>query len=227
MPARRLEVFAPNPAHPFSGWGRASLSADGRIEIPHHEARTCSTALFNVGFPVKRPGILGRCFGVMVNPGAVLVRSAEELGLAGALGIPALAFALFFLQTALDLDRSGVLGPFVGGAMIGALGVPLLALLVWVVTRPLGGTETLAWTVRAFGLAYAPALVYGVCGLAANVILGWHTALAFGVTGVLWTISPLFTALRRMTGERRRLSMILATMVGLVVLLAWSTLVGA
>jgi len=162
----------------------------------------------------------------MVNPGAVISRYAEDLGMPAAVGIPALAFALFFLQMALDLGQSGKMGPFLGGVILGGLGIPFLALMVWVVTRPFGETHTLRWTVQAFGLAYAPALIYGICGLIANVLLGWHTAVAFGVTGVLWTLGPLFATLRRMTGDRRRLSMALATMVGLVVLVIFSAVAG-
>jgi len=162
----------------------------------------------------------------MANPGSVISRYATDFGIPAAVGVPALAFAVFFLQMALDLDQSGKMGPFIGGAIVGGLTIPFLALLVWGVTRPFGEKKTLRWTVQAFGLAYAPAVVYGVCGLAANVLLGWHTTVAFCVTGVLWTLSPLFATLRQMTGDRRRLSMVLATMVGLVVLVVWTAVVG-
>ena len=161
----------------------------------------------------------------MANPGAVISRYAADFGMPAAVGVPALAFALFFLQTALDLDQSGKTGPFIGGAIVGGLAIPFLALIVWAVTRGFAEKKTLRWTVQAFGLAYGPALVYGVCGLAANVLLGWHTSLAFGVTGVLWTVPPLFATIRQMTGDRRRLSVALATMVGLVVLTFWSVAV--
>ena len=161
----------------------------------------------------------------MANPGAVISRYAADFGMPAAVGVPALAFALFFLQVALDLDQSGMMGPFIGGSIVGGFGIPALALMVWLVSRPFGNKHTLRWTVQAFGLAYAPAFVYGVCGLVANVVLGWHTALAFGVTGVLWTVPPLFATIRQMTGDRRRLSVALATMVGLVVLAFWSVAV--
>jgi len=96
--------------------------------------------------------------------------------------------------------------------------------VAWMGARLFGGKQSLSWTIRAFSLAYAPALVYGVAGLAASLLFGWRTAVAFGVTGVLWSLGPMLTALRRMTGGRLGASITLATGCGLLLLLGWAWL---
>jgi len=178
----------------------------------------------------RRPGLLRRIFAVMADPRTVFTRYLDDLAWPVALVVPALAFGLIFLQSGLDLERSGasagVAGLALFGALLGAVVVPVLALVVWILVLPFDRSRSLGWAVRAFALAYSPALIYGVCGLVANVVLGWNTAVAFGVTGVLWAISPLFVALREMSGDRRRLSLVLATVVGAAVLALWAGAVG-
>ncbi|MCP4897237.1 MAG: hypothetical protein GY906_09735 [bacterium] len=179
-----------------------------------------------------RPGLIRRIFATMGSPSTVMARYVDDLGWPAALSVPLFAFALFFLQSGLDLYRAGtydaveVTGLAFGGAAIGLVLVPVLAVLAWILVLPFDRSRSLGWAVRAFALAYAPALIYGFCGLGANLIFGWNTAVAFGITGVLWAISPLFAALREMSGDRRRLSVMLATFVGLVVLAVWSAAVG-
>ncbi len=180
-----------------------------------------------------RAGLLRRIFAMMASPRSVLAEHVEDLSWPAALAIPLLAFGSLFLQSGLDLYRAGdsdssiVVGLTVVGALLGAIGVPLLALLAWLLVLPFDRSRNLGWAVRAFALAYSPALIYGACGLAANVFLGWNTAVAFGITGVLWAISPLFAAVREMSGDRRRLSLAVASVVGAVVLAVWSGIVGA
>jgi hypothetical protein len=100
----------------------------------------------------------------------------------------------------------------------------LLASIAWLLARPFGGEEPVGWAVRAFGLAYAPALIYAGLGVVANIALGWHTALAFGVTGVLWALGPMIVAIRRMTGERTGISVLIATVCGALMLALWAVI---
>ena len=175
---------------------------------------------------------------MFVNPGEALKGALSQVPITVALGISGTAFGLFFLQTGLDLLRAsqptlprlamtgngGVAALCLLGVAYGTAGVAVLGTLAWIATRPFGGTMTLEATVRAFGLGYCPALVYAVLGLAANVALGWNTALAFGVTGVLWAIGPMIATLREMLGGRTWLSVVLATMLGGLALFGWAFL---
>lgn len=180
-----------------------------------------------------KPGLLRRIFAIMGSPRTVVASFVEDLAWPAALSVPLLAFALFFLQSGLDLyridgcDGVQVVGLAFAGAALGVALVPLLAFFAWIVIRPFDQSRSVGWAVRAFALAYAPALIYGLCGLVANLLFGWNTAVAFGVTGVLWAISPLFAALREMSGDRRRLSLVMATVIGAVVLIVWAAAVGA
>lgn len=166
-----------------------------------------------------------------VRPLALLHEQVQQWPLPVALGIPVLAFVLWFMQTAVDLGRANggaapvtVLIAAGAGLAAGLLLVPSLAALTWALTRPLDRARTpLMQTVRAFALSYFPALLYAACGLVVQLTLGWPTALAFGVTGVLWTLSPLLAIVREMSGDRPLVAAALATVCGLVVLVAWAS----
>jgi len=180
-----------------------------------------------------RPGVLRRLFAVMANPRGVVAAHVDDLGWFTALVVPTAAFGLLFLQSGLDIRSVGgaglsrTVGLGVTGVVLGLIGVPLLALAAWIVTLPFDRSRSLGWTVRAFCLAYAPALVYGVCGLVMHLVMGWNTAIACGITGVLWALSPLVATLNEMNGDRRRLSLVLATLMGVAVLVVWAVTVGA
>jgi hypothetical protein len=136
------------------------------------------------------------------------------------------------MQTAVDLGRaSGGAAPVPvliaagAGLAAGLFLVPSLAALTWALTRPLDVARTpLIHSVRAFALSYFPALLYGACGLVVQFTLGWPTALAFGVTGVLWALSPLLAVVRELSGDRPLVAAALVTLCGLVVLVVWAAL---
>jgi hypothetical protein len=175
---------------------------------------------------------------IFVNPGGALKGALSQLPVHVALGVSGIAFGLFFLQTGLDLLRVGhqTLPRFgmtgnVGvvllcllGVLYGTLGVVFLSAIAWAATRALGATVTFQATVRALALGYCPALVYAVFGLLMNVAFGWNTALAFGVTGVLWALGPMIATLREMLGGRIEPSVILATLLGGLTLFGWAFL---
>jgi hypothetical protein len=175
---------------------------------------------------------------IFVNPGGALKGALAEVPIPVALGVSGIAFGLFFLQTGLDLLRvghqtlprlamtgnGGVAGLCLLGIAYGTLGVAVLGAIAWIVTRPLGATLTLEATVRAFALGYCPALVYALFGIVMNVAFHWNTALAFGVTGVLWALGPMIATLREMLGGRTWPSVILATILGGLTLFGWAFL---
>jgi hypothetical protein len=169
----------------------------------------------------------------MANPRGVIEAYVDDLGWLAALSVPAIAFGLLFLQSGLDIQNVGggsyskAAGLGITGLVLGLVVVPVLALVAWIVTLPFDRSRTLGWTVRAFCLAYAPALIYGFCGLVMNLVMGWNTAIACGITGVLWALSPLVATLNEMNGDRRRLSLVLATLMGVAVLVVWAATVGA
>jgi hypothetical protein len=186
----------------------------------------------------SRSGQVRAALLMFVNPGAALKGAFTEVSPPFALGVSGAAFGLFFLQTGLDLLRAGqptlprlalsgpvgVVGLCLLGILYGTLGVAFVAGIAWALTRPIGGTFALGWTVRAFALGYSPALVYALLGVIANVALGWNTAVAFGVTGVLWALGPMIAALREMLGGRVGVSVALATLCGGLVLYGWAFL---
>lgn len=185
-----------------------------------------------VATPAAAPRRLGPAaiLGMMFNPGAVLEHQLEHTSLGAAAAVPGLAFGLFFLQSALDIHRIGVasLLPAVRmaatGLVYGAIGVPLVALAAWILALPFRGGQSIAWAVRAYCLAYCPALVYCLVGLGFSLGLHWNTAVSFGVTGALWAIGPMMPVNERLTGGRRYPALFLSTLCGGLVLLGWARL---
>lgn len=185
-----------------------------------------STATISKSGPTASP--LRSALSVFTNPAAVFREHLATWPAPLSLLCSGLAFCLFYLQTGLDIHYTGtrghwyVLGVALLGALVGTLGVSLLAALAWGIARPFGGERPFGWVLRAFGLAYFPALLYAVLGLAANLAWGWHTSLAFGVTGVLWAVGPMLAALREVTGQRTGPAVVLATVCGALMLGVWA-----
>ena len=177
-------------------------------------------------------------FLIFVNPGAALKGALAETSPHFALAVSGSAFGLLFLQTGLDLLRvgsptlpllgttgwPGVIGLCLLGVVYGTAGLGLLGALAFALTRPFGATLALGPTVRALALGYSPALFYALFGVLANLLLGWNTAVAFGVTGLLWALGPMISTLRTMLGERPYLGVILATGLGGLMLFGWAFL---
>lgn len=165
---------------------------------------------------------------MMLSPAFVLKSAFNHIPKAFSLAVSALAFALFFLQTGLDLYKTGQKGlMFVflslgAGFLYGAVVIPLLAALIWLILKVLRNNKSLSWAVASFCFSYSGALIYGVLGLIFSLVLGWRTSIAFGVTGVLWATGPLIAALREMTGGKTALAVFLSTLAGVAVLYTWS-----
>jgi len=171
-----------------------------------------------------------RIFGFALNPGGAIRGHLAQVPLAQAYAVPALAFALFFLQAGLDRARVGkadgatVALLVLAGLLFGTLGVALVAVLGWGAVRLLGGSATLGEVQRAFTLAYSPTLISTLLGLAFSLAFGWRTAIAFGVTGVLWALGPMTGAARQMLGGRLWPAIAVSSLCGLAVLFAWAGL---
>lgn len=167
-------------------------------------------------------------FAIITNPGVLLKNHMQRYSWQWALGVSGLAFMLFFVQTSLDVNRAGyadggyIAGMTFTGLLYGTAGVAFFALLAKILVRSSGQTHTTEWTVKAFGLGYAPALVYTVCGLLANILLGWNTSMTFGIPGVLWATRPMTATLQEMTGGKKVLSLVIVLAFGAILLIAWS-----
>jgi hypothetical protein len=165
---------------------------------------------------------------MMINPGGVLKNLMRDVPIVLCYSISGLAFTFFFLQTGLDLWRAGTRSPagVVGftfiGTLYGTAVVALVAALAWAVSRPLGGERSLEWVLRAFALSYCPALIYALLGLLFNIAFGWHTSIAFGVTGMLWALMPLAFTAREMLEEKLGAAILMATLCGGLLLFGWA-----
>jgi hypothetical protein len=175
----------------------------------------------------KRPIPWRSALSMMINPGAVLRNMTTGIPWPLALGISALAFMLFFMQTGLDLVRIGlktsgfVVLLSVEGLLFGSLGVALLGVLAWMITRIFKGKKSIGWVLSAFGMGYFSTLIFTGLGMLFSIFLHWNTSVAFGVSGVLWATGPMIASIREMSRDNTTLSVILATICSGLLLLGW------
>jgi len=167
---------------------------------------------------------------MMINPGEVVKNQMGKVPWPYSLLISGASFALFFLQTGLDLLRSGkievsgVILIAMLGLLYGTAGVALIAVLVWALAQAAERNITMEWAISSFALGYSATLVYAVTGLIFSLTLGWKTAVAFGVTGVLWALRPTLFTIKQMSGERVAFSIAMTTLCGAILLLGWALL---
>jgi len=172
-------------------------------------------------------GRLRNLFGMMVNPARVLKSVLADTKWYFSVIISAAAFSLFFLQTGLDLYRTGqkgfsyVLIMLLIGLLYGAIIIPLIAMIIWLTLKIAKVQMTLGQGISIICLSYSGALIYGISGLIFSLVLGWNTSLIFGVTGVLWALGPMMYTIRQVSNGKRGLSIAISTLVGTAVLFSW------
>jgi hypothetical protein len=165
---------------------------------------------------------------MMINPSKAIKSGVQQTKWYFAFLVSGIAFALFFLQTALDLYKTGQKGldfVFISlgiGALYGVVVIPIISIVAWLILKLAKSDKGITWTVSSFCLSYSGALVYGVLGLIFSLFFAWKTAIAFGVTGVLWAIGPMIITSREMTNGKIALSVPLVTVFSGLVLISWA-----
>lgn len=167
---------------------------------------------------------------MILNPGEVVKSQMSRVPWPYSLAVSGLSFTLFFLQTGLDMQRSGqiqmstVVMIALLGLFYGTAGVVLIALLAWASSQAASRDITFDWAISSFALGYSATLVYTLSGLIFSLAFGWNTAVAFGVTGVLWALRPNLFTIRQMSGDRVAFSLVLTTVCGALLLAGWALL---
>ena len=180
--------------------------------------------------PAKRPIPWRAGLVMMLNPGAVLKGAVAKIPWPFSLSVSALAFTLFFLQTGLDLVKTGQRGAgfavllTVEGLLFGTAGVALLASIAWSISKLFKCDKPIGWAISAFGLGYCSTLIFCVLGMVFSLFMKWNTSMVFGVTGLLWATGPMIFTIRTMTNGRTFLSIIIATVCSSLLLLGWAML---
>ncbi len=167
---------------------------------------------------------------MIINPGEVVKTQMGKVPWPYSLVVSGLSFTLFFLQTGLDMLRSGqieisgVVLMTMLGLFYGTAGVALIAIMVWAMAQAGERDIAMSWAISSFALGYSATLVYALTGLVFSLAFGWKTAVAFGVTGVLWALRPNLFTIRQMSGERVAFSIAMTTLCGAILLVGWSLL---
>lgn len=183
----------------------------------------------NTSAPIETPR-WKTTLNMIINPGQVVKSQMSRVPWPYSLLVSGLSFALFFLQTGLDMQRTGQIGMSTVvlvsmlGLFYGTAGVALLAVMAWALSSAGERNYTVDWAISSFGLGYSATLVYALSGVVFSLALGWKTAVAFGVTGVLWALRPTLFTIRQMSGDRVAFSVTLATLCGALLLAGWAVL---
>jgi len=167
---------------------------------------------------------------MIINPGEVVKSQMTKVPWPYSLTVSGLSFTLFFLQTGLDLQRngqieaSGVVLMAMLGLLYGTVGVALMAVMVWALSQAGQRGLNMEWAISAFALGYSATFIYALSGLVFSLAFGWKTAVAFGVTGVLWALRPTLYTIKQMSGERVAFSIAMTTLCGAILLIGWALL---
>jgi hypothetical protein len=167
---------------------------------------------------------------MVINPGEVVKSQMSRVPWPYSMLVSGLSFTLFFMQTGLDMQRTGqietatVILIAMLGLLYGTAGIALLAVMVWALSQAGERGYKVGWAISAFALGYSATLVYALTGLVFSLALGWKTAVAFGVTGVLWALRPTLFTIKQMSGERTAFSVAMSTICGAILLLGWALL---
>ena len=138
-----------------------------------------------------------------------------------------LSFFLLFLQTGLDrlhagnISGGGFVFMLVKGIFLGTAGIALLAAISFALSKIMGGNWVISKVLRAVALGYGSALVYLVLGLIFNIFFKWNTTVAFGITGILWALGPLYTVFRAVTGNKTVPAIVITSVCGSLTIWGW------
>ncbi len=175
-----------------------------------------------------KPSMLKIVFGMMINPSGILKSALLNTKWYFSLIVSGVAFGLFFIQTGLDLYKTGQKGlDFLllsagVGVIYGVLLIPLIGFVVAGILKISKSEKKVGQIVSLFCLSYSGSLIYGILGIVFSLVLGWKTSVAFGASGILWAIGPTIITIREMTGGKNRLSIPIATIVSGAILVSWS-----
>ncbi|AEE95516.1 hypothetical protein [Mahella australiensis] len=165
---------------------------------------------------------------MMLSPASALSSSVSKIAIWFPIAVSSSAFCLFFLQTGLDLYKTGqkelnfVYTSAIAGTAYGLIFIPIVSVLIWIFLR-LGKTQKdLKWVISSICLSYSGSLLYGVAGLIFSLFFAWKTSVAFGATGVIWAAGPMIVVIRAATDGQSKLSIPIATLVCAMVLISWS-----
>ena len=178
----------------------------------------------------KKPAVFRTIISMMINPATALKTTVAGVQWYFSVAVSAIAFGLFFLQTGLDLYKTGqkdvsfVVLSGGAGLLFGAILIPILGGIIWGILKIAKSNKDIKWAISSFCLSYSGALIYGIIGIIFSLVFSWKTSVAFGVTGVLWAIGPMIMTIREMTEGKNSLSIPIATVISGIVLLSWSVL---
>ncbi|MCX6163230.1 MAG: hypothetical protein NTV87_18065 [Ignavibacteriae bacterium] len=158
----------------------------------------------------------------LFNPAELINEKFSALSLAGFL-LSGPAFALFFLQTAIDSGSSVFFGLF-KGVLFGTLGIAFAGILIWLIVKIAGSNSGLMSVMGAIALSYTSTLIFTIVGLFLHFSLGWNTALSCGITGVLSAFGPMSGVISAITNGRKTLNIFILTLTGLYIIFFWAIL---
>ncbi len=159
----------------------------------------------------------------LFNPGELIGQKPKAATFIMGFVISALAFALFYLQTAIDTDVP-IIYSLIKGVLFGTIGIALASILIWLIVKMVGNTAELFSVMSIVSLSYFSTLIFTLVGLLLYFSFGWNTAMTCGITGVLAAFVPMSGAITRLCKGKQTLNIMIVTCTGMYALLFWGIL---
>jgi hypothetical protein len=175
----------------------------------------------------KKVSTFGSILPMMFNPAAFLQNYFEKMSTVFSILISGVGFGLFFLQTGLDLYKTGQkplsFAYTIGGVgfLYGAMMIPFFGILLWIFLKIARSKSTFKQTLCAICLSYSSLLIYSIFGMAFSFLLNWKTSMAFGTTGAVWSTGAMIGTIRQLSNGKTGISIFLSIVFGIVILFSW------
>lgn len=174
--------------------------------------------------------IFSTIISMMISPRNALKHTVSKFPWGYSIVVSTMAFGLFFFLTGFDLYKTGQKGinftimSLGAGVLYGGIIIPAISVLTWVLLKTIKSKIKITFAISSFCLSYCGMLIYCVFGLVFTLILGWKVSIAFGVTGILWSIGPMVMAIREMSNGKDHINIFIATLVSCFTLITWTLL---
>lgn len=162
-------------------------------------------------------------FSSLLNP-SELNNSEIKTGTAvSGLFISGLTFMLLFILTGIDKNEA-ILLPALKGVFFGTIGILILALFIYILVKLSDKNNSLLNVIIRLSLCYTASIIFTLAGFVLKILFGWQTSVSLGMSGVLFTFSPLISVINLLTDGKRIFGIFIISFAGLYIIFFWALL---
>ena len=204
---------------------------DNRLTAGYVPVARCYPAFYNVEGMIFMDNISKNNVGKIkdfllfaLNP-AEIVRKKKQYNWFLYLIYPAVGWMIFFLQVGLDkFSGFRVFITMLLGLIIGYIAVGVIGFLIAFILARLGMDIRSDQVITLISMSHTYMLFSVLLGLVYR-IFGSSSASAFGITGLLCTLLPIYAGIRILGKNKVYLPPLLATLTGVLLMFSWQMII--